>query len=175
MTLALQLLLFLSSYSPLLAVFALLDTFGRGWPSLICLVLAVAGVVLLPALFIVDRRTSGQTLRAASASPRDSDVLAYVASYLVPFADFGAEDLRKRLAIIIFLALIAILYIRLQLFYVNPLLALVGYRTYQVTTTGGTSVVLITHRSFIPPGRDMQAIRLSDYVWRERNHESPVD
>lgn len=163
-----QALLFLSSYSPLFAVFALLDTFGRGWPSITCVVAAAVGAACLPLLFVVDRATAPQALHVSDSNPRDSDVLAYVASYLVPFADFDTEDARQRVAVLLFVALIAVLYVRLQLFYVNPLLALVGYRVYQVTSRGGTSVILLSRRSFMTPDSTVQAVRLSSYVWREK-------
>lgn len=168
MTALVQALLFLSSYSPLFCVFALLDTFGRGWPTIVCLGLAVIGLVMLPVLFLVDRRTAGRPLKIQSLSSRDSDVLAYVASYLVPFASFATASHRQRAAVILFVVLIAVLYVRLQLFYVNPLLALVGYRVYQIATEGGNSVILLTRRRFIAPQSTVAAVRMSEYVWREK-------
>jgi hypothetical protein len=168
MTAFVQSLLFLSSYSPLFAVFALLDTFGRGWPSLVCLGIAILGVSGVPVLFLVDRGTAARPLEVTSASPRDSDVLAYIVSYLVPFADFEAASVRQRIAVIFFIGIVAILYVRLQLFYVNPLLALIGYRVYQATTMGGNSIALLSRRRFVAPASRLQAVRLSDYVWREK-------
>ncbi len=160
--------LFLSSYSPLLAVFALLDTFGRGAPSIVCTVLAVVGVLVLPALLILGTSSSPTTLRVQGAAPRDSDVLAYIASYLVPFASVSAGSTRERIAVGVFVALIAVLYVRSELFYVNPLLALVGVRLFAVETVGGSPLVLLCRRRFIAPHSDLRAVRISDYVWLEK-------
>lgn len=162
-----QALLFLSSYSPLLGVFALLDTFGAGAPSIVCTVLAGLGLILLPMLF-VDRTTAPHSLQVTSARPRDGDVLAYIASYLVPFASVNASSTRQQAAVGIFIALIAVLYVRTQMFYVNPILALVGYRIFEVASAGGTPIVLICRRRFIAPDTTVRAIRISDYIWRER-------
>lgn len=96
MTALSQAMLFLSSYSPLLAVFALLNTFGKGPPSLVCVVLAVVGVACLPLLFVLNRSTAAQPVRVATATPRDGDVLACIASYLVPFASIDAHTARER-------------------------------------------------------------------------------
>jgi hypothetical protein len=161
-------LLFLSSYSPLLGVFALLDTFGPGAPSIVCAVLAVLGAALAPVLFFVDRATTPHTLEVARATPRDSDVLAYIASYLVPFATVDAHSGRQQAAVAIFMVLVAVLYVRMQLFYINPVLALLGYRIYQVDTAAGTPVTLLCRRRFVPPGTDVYAVRLGEYVWREK-------
>jgi hypothetical protein len=92
MTASSQSLLFLSSYSPLLAVFALLDTFGRGVPSIVCTVAAAVGVLALPVLMTVSTRQAPTTLQVARAVPRDADVSAYIASYLVPVASTAATS-----------------------------------------------------------------------------------
>lgn len=168
MTALTQALLFLSSYAPLLAVLGLLDTFGPGAPSIACAAAALAGAVLLPLLLLRARRLLPSSLAVESASPRDSDVLAYVASYLVPFAGVAADTDRQRLAMGVFILLIAVLYVRAELFHVNPLLALAGIRSYAVQTPGGTPVVLLCRRRFVPPGSSVRAVRISDYVYLER-------
>jgi hypothetical protein len=168
MTSLAQALFFVSSYSPLIAVFALLDTFGRGTPSIVCAALAVLGVALLPLLWLTNRRTSAQPLTIAKASPRDGDVLAYIASYLVPFASTAAHTVHEKIAIAIFIGLIGVLYVRTEMFYVNPLLALAGFRVYAVETPRGTPVVLLCRRRFIAPSTSIEAVRISDYIWREK-------
>ena len=167
MTTIAQCALFLSSYSPLFAVFALLDNFGGGIPSWICLGLALLGPLLLCAMLRVAHRLSPQGLHVGTSQIRDGDAMAYIATYLVPFAAVAATTPRERGALAIFVLLIAVLYIRSELFYVNPLLALVGYRLFQVSTRGDSSAVLITHRRFLPPDIDLNARRLSDYVYWE--------
>jgi hypothetical protein len=108
-------------------------------------------------------------LHAESSQVRDGDVLAYIATYLVPFAAVTATTARERGALGLFVVLIAVLYVRSELFYINPLLALVGYRMFQVTTPAGASVVLLTRRRFLRSDIDLQARRLSHYVyWEER-------
>jgi hypothetical protein len=169
MTAFAQFALFLSSYSPLFAVFALLDSFGSGWPTRVCLGVAVVGLLLPALIFLIARRLAPQSLRVESSQIRDGDALAYIATYLVPFAAITATTARERGAIGLFVFLIAVLYVRSELFYINPLLALVGYRLFQVATPAGTSVVLLTRRRFLRSGIDLKARRLSDYVyWEDR-------
>jgi hypothetical protein len=164
-----QFALFLSSYSPLFAVFALLDSFGAGWPTQICIGLAAAGVLLPVLVFLAARRLAPQSLHVESAQVRDGDALAYIATYLVPFAAVAATTARERGALGLFVLLIAVLYVRSGLFYINPLLALVGYRLFQITTPAGASVVLLTRRRFLRSGIDVNARRLGEYVyWEER-------
>lgn len=167
MTTFAQLVLFLSSYAPLLVVFALLDSFGKGWPSLICAALAIAAVLMLIVVLTVARRVAPQPLHVRRVQIRDGDALAYIATYLVPFAAVSLATGRERLALLLFVLLIAVVYVRSGLFYVNPLLALVGYRLYQVTTPKGATVILLTRRSFLRADTELRTRRLSDYVYWE--------
>jgi hypothetical protein len=169
MTIIAQFALFLSSYAPLFAVFALLDSFGSGWPTTICIGLAILGPVLAIVVFLAARRLAPQALRVESAQARDGDALAYIATYLVPFAAITATTTRERLALVLFILLIAVLYVRSALFYVNPLLALVGYRLFQVSTPGRASIVLLSRRLFVPSDITLDTRRLSDYVYWEEN------
>lgn len=168
MTLLAQLILFLSSYAPLFGVFALLQSFGSGWPTPVCVAIAIASPVMLGGLLAYVRGVVGkQDLTVTTATSRDGDALAYVATYLVPFAAVSATTPREQGALALFLVLIAVIYVRAGLFYVNPLLAIVGYRLFQIGTPKGASVVLIARRSYLPSGVVLKARRLSDYVYWE--------
>ena len=165
MTAPAQFVLFLSSYAPLFVVFALLNTFGSGPPSIACALVAAIGVVLAVGVLIVARwKVPPTKLQIADAQVRDGDALAYIATYLIPFAAIGSTMGREQIAIGLFFALLAVIYVRSELFYVNPLLALVGYRLFQVTTLKGASVVLITRRRFVSSNSVTMARRLGAHV-----------
>jgi hypothetical protein len=162
-----QFVLFLSSYAPLFGVFALLESFGSGWTPA-CILLAIAGPILLGVVFVVVLvKVAPQALAVSTSATRDGDALAYVATYLVPFAAISVTTLREQLALGLFVILIAVLYVRAGLFYINPLLAIAGYRLFQVVTPGSATVVLIARRSYLPSGGSLQARRLSGYVYWE--------
>jgi hypothetical protein len=168
MTATAQILLFLSSYAPLFGVFALLDSFGKGWPTAVCVVLAGFGLVIpIVVLAIARHRLLPQPLKVATAQIRDGDALAYVATYLVPFAAINISTARERGALGLFVLLLAVLYVRDELFYVNPLLTVAGYRLFQVVTPTGASVVLISGRHFLAANTEVPARRLGDYVYWE--------
>jgi len=172
MTVFAQFALFLSSYSPLFAVFGLLDSFGSGWPTRICIALAIVGLLVPVVVFFIARRLGPQVLHVESSQIRDGDALAYIATYLVPFAAISATTARERGALGLFVFLMAVICVRSELFYINPLLALVGYRLFQVTTPTGSSVILLTRKRFLRSGIDLDARRLSEYVyWEKRGQE----
>jgi hypothetical protein len=164
--------MFLSSFSPLLVVFALLDSFGKGTATVVCLVLAVLGPILLFAVLRVARRFNGVELIAASSQRRDADVLAYVATYLIPFLTVNAVTVRSRLAVAVFIALIALFYIRGEMYFLNPLLGVVGYRVFEVQTADGHAVTLITRRRHIGDQACLRPVPLADDIYWEPGHGS---
>jgi hypothetical protein len=159
--------LFLSSFAPLLVVFGLLDSFGAGPASYACYALAAASLVVLFISFRSWRSlaTSGATV--ARARPRDSDVIAYVATYIVPFAALGAETWQQRAALLGFFVLVGLLYIRANLFYVNPILAMVGFKLYEVETDTGRVMLIISRAGYLRTGTTLTLHTLSDYVFLE--------
>jgi hypothetical protein len=167
-TIVAQLMLFLSSYSPLFGVFALLQSFGSGWPTPVCIALAIAGPFLVTGVLIGAKLgLAAEDLTVSSAQSRDGDALAYVATYLVPFAAIAVVTPREQAALALFVILIAVLYVRGGLFYINPLLAVAGYRLFQVATPKSASVTLISRRSFLPSDTVVKARPLGDYVYWE--------
>jgi hypothetical protein len=160
-------ILFISSFSPLLLVFALLDSFGGGTPTIACLVLAVLGPVSLYVVLRIARRFEGVPLVARGAQRKDADVLAYVATYLIPFLTVAATTLRARVAVGIFIVIIGLFYIRGEMYFLNPLLGLVGYRVFEIQVSGGGAVVLITRRRHIGAQAQLRPLPLADYIYWE--------
>lgn len=167
MTVGAKSALFLSSFAPLFVVFALLDSFGKGTPTKLCVAVAILGCVFPLFVFAAARKLGPEPLRVVTSEARDADVLAYLASYLVPFAAVAAHTGRQRVAMAVFVIMIAVLYVRTELFYVNPILALVGCRLFRVSTPAGASVMLITRRPFVPANSAVEARRLANAVFWE--------
>lgn len=87
MSVAARIVLFVSSYAPLLILFAVLKSFGPGWPSRFCVIVGIGSVALLIVGWMVTQRTLAfNYLEFEGARSRDADVMAYVVSYVVPFA-----------------------------------------------------------------------------------------
>lgn len=167
-TAALRGVLFVSAYAPLLFLFALLDSFGRGWASIACAALGGLSVLLL---LLAWRVLSGQArtrLELAESRPRDNDVIGFFATYVVPFAAAQDSNRNARLALLLFLIIVGGLYLRADLFYVNPLLALAGIRVFEGATTTGRPVLLLTRRRFLPQQDTVYAAQISGYVYLER-------
>ena len=162
-----RLVLFVSSYAPLLALFALLDSFGPGWPSVLCASVGAASVVVLIILWWTAAGIAPDYLRLTGSRSRDSDVMAYFVSYVVPFAAVDATA-KTKIALGVFAVILAALYLRASIFYIHPLLLMAGYHVYDATTEGGIPVTLLTRRRFLPQREVLWASVISPGVHVER-------
>jgi hypothetical protein len=162
-----RLTLFVSSYAPLLALFAILDSFGRGWPSQLCASLSGASVVVLLALWVAAGRGAGDWLRLRESRNRDADVMGYFVSYVIPFAAVGTADTRTKIALAAFALIVAALYLRAAVFYIHPLLLLVGVHVYDAVTDDGSPVTVLTTRRFLRQDSPVWVTAVGQSVYRE--------
>lgn len=162
-----QLLLFLSSYSPLFAITGYLETWGAGWPSLVSWAVAIISVVALLGFVSLARGMHRTTLTVSAAKPRDGDAIGYIVTYLVPFVAFIDPSVKVRFALLALILLICVLYVRAYMFYVNPVLALLGYRLYEVSLPDARTILLLTRRRFIARDEQIQGATLTEYVYLE--------
>ncbi len=156
--------LFVSSYAPLLLLFALLDSLGRGWPSIACTVLATGSLAALAVFWRTARRLPPTRLDLVSSRSRDTEVMGFFASYVVPFAAAQDAAPRERLALLLFLAVVAGLYLRADLYWVNPVLGLAGVRVLEVETAEGRPLLLLTRERFVPQRTSVLAAQVGPRV-----------
>jgi len=168
LTPAARLVLFVSAYAPLLALFAILDSFGPGWPSVLCAAVAVLGVVGLWGVWTLVGRSAGDWQVLESSRNRDSDMMAFFVTYVVPFAAAQDASGRTRIALGVFAVVVAALYVRSSIFYVHPLLLLAGYHVFEATTQAGIPVILITRRRYLRQRETVWTTLVAPAVYLEK-------
>ncbi|MBK9610663.1 hypothetical protein [Candidatus Amarobacter glycogenicus] len=139
-------LLFFSSYAPLFAMLAI-RTYERVWLSSL-----FAGIGLLAAfgLFAFLRLSSKRTpdrIRVVSADSRPADATAYIASYIIPLFPSGSPGANQLLALSVLLAVLGAIYVQSALVYVNPMLHVFGWRTFDILESSGRRSVLIAREA----------------------------
>lgn len=169
MTVMTRTVLFVSSYAPLLFLFALLESFGNGWASRLCAVIGAISIVALGLIWwILGTQLQPEQDQFEGSRSRDSDVMAYVVSYVVPFAaitDKGHDS--TRLALVVFAGLIAVLYIRSAVYYVHPLLLLAGIHVYEASRHD-VPVVVLTRQRYLRQTCTLRVINIGPNVYVEK-------
>jgi hypothetical protein len=120
-------LLFLGSYAPALVIFAI-RSYGQSCTMfVISVALTAVGVISTLVFVTFARRRGGYRVEVVSLEPRNSELAAYVATYLLPFVTVLEGSWQEVASLAVFLFFIGLLYVRSGMLYLNPLLALLGY------------------------------------------------
>lgn len=77
-----------------------------------------------------------------SIEDKNAEHLVFLATYVVPLVGFGLDNVRQMINLGITLGLLGALYVRTNLFYANPTLALLGFRIFNVTFKDGPAVLI---------------------------------
>jgi hypothetical protein len=162
--------LFLSSYSPAMLILAV-RSIDHSWP-LFWISLGVS-VVSAAAFFLflqVARRGGPFRARIDDVEPRDAELAAYVATYLLPFVVVFGATLQDVVALGLFLLFIGLLWINSGMVYLNPLLTLAGYHVYivEMSAVGGGTVprsFLVTHQARLRKGDRVEPDEIATGVY----------
>src|SRR5437899_8724298 len=118
--------LFLSSYSPLFLILGLLNS-GDPYISGGFYGITIVSIILLYLFMKSYEHATSYQVKIKSVSSRDSDVMSYIVSYLLPFLGISFKDVSSAVSFAIFIAVIGIIYVSANMVYINPVLSLRGY------------------------------------------------
>lgn len=162
-------ILFFSSYSPLTLIFSIL--LWKPHPHWAVALLALSIVSMTCAfLYLLRRRSSGgvSQTKITDVQKRDENVVSYIVTYLVPFVTFSLNTLEQVLAILIFFAVLLVLYVNSNMIYINPIFNMAGYHLYEIRIeTDDMSHYLITRRP-VKPHQLLYFVELSDNVYLQK-------
>lgn len=155
--------LFGSSYAPL---FVLLAYRNRGSQTtwIVLVAIAAASVVGLVIVMAAKRNEQGPLLRVEHSRPKDGDVLAYTATYLVPFLGVDLTKLEGAVVLAGFLLVLGVVYVNSDMLFVNPLLNIAKYHSFWVTDEDGHEYSLITRRTELEPKQEITPAQVGRYV-----------
>ncbi len=158
-----------AAYAPLAVLLSVLDSFRSGWLRWALLGLAAAGLagtVVFLALAVPRRNATVE--RVFSAKPREGEALKFFASYVVPFFVTASAPATARWGLLIYLTMIALLYVQGDLYFSNPLLAALGYRIFELGRADQGFLLVISRSWHIAPGDVLSLVPLGGYIYVER-------
>lgn len=86
---------------------------------------------------VIKRRNDSRSLSVViqDLQRRDYETLAFLASYFIPLVSFNLDKIRHQLVLIVLFIAIGVIYIRGKMYFANPTLSLLGFKSYTVTIT----------------------------------------
>lgn len=161
-----KIILFLSSYIPLFLIIII-----RNYENLYLIMffgsLIVASSILLILTIRQAGRVSGIYMKIDRIENLNMASLAYLGSYVIPFLATELLEIRDVLSFGVLLGIIAVIYVRSDLIYLNPMLNILGFNLYKVYSEG-SSVVMITKKRIKHADTEI-VLPLAENVYLGRN------
>lgn len=155
---------FLSSFAPLLGIFALRASRQHLWLTIVLVVVMVAVTLLLVAAMQVRSTVTLQPLVVGDPSDESSQIPTYLLTYLFPFIFVSTNGWQDVVAYAVFAALLALLLWQSDVALINPLLLAVGFRLYAFSR--GNERVIIVSRKRLSNGSRVLAYQLSPNAYK---------
>jgi hypothetical protein len=95
---------------------------------------------------------------------RGGEVAGYLATYLLPFVTVAEPGWRDIVGYLVFLAIVAVVYIRSGLVQINPTLYLFGWRLFAIDIGEGWSGYLLARRP-AARGEEIHAVRMTERLF----------
>lgn len=95
------------------------------------------------------------------------EYLTFLTTYIIPLICIDLSNIRYVIVLGVLLVLIGTIFVKMDLYYGNPTLALMGYRLYRAEIKGVPSpdgVILISKTKLIS-GASIKWIKIDEYVW----------
>lgn len=171
-----SLVLFLSAYSPLMAILAIKDLnlslpsiFGSATASGILIFMAIGSSVVT--LIVVRSVENGLPVLITKAANKSGDMFSYTIPYMLSFMRVDLGDWQTLLSLMLFLSVLFIMAYRTQTVFINPILAIAGYMLIDCTfkRDGKEVQAMVVTREPIGVGDSIQLDQLSHYLYIRTN------
>jgi hypothetical protein len=106
----------------------------------------LVGILGLLAVMNSLAEESGPKIVVHRAEPKDSEVLSYIAVYLIPFLGIDLTELNDVVLFGSFLVVLGVVYVNSNMLFTNPLLSLIGFHTFEIRDREDHSFTVLTRR-----------------------------
>jgi hypothetical protein len=169
-TIFVRCMLFICSYFPLTVIFGILYWSQQPLLSIVVVILGLLGlIVTLVYVFGLSRKMEPTQGKVVERQEKGSDVMGYIAGYIVPFATFPLGGWQQIASFLMFMFVLGVIYVNSEMIRVNPVLNIIGYRLYEVTVENGEdSVSLITRRRRVRRGDVIRFVDVGPGIFLEK-------
>lgn len=139
----------------------------RNWFATLSLFIALLGFVL--ALF-TKYQWGGVTnppYKISKISNENYEYLTFLTTYIIPLICIDLDKKRNILILFILLIIIGLIFVRMNLYYGNPALALMGYKLYRAEIDGLdiTGGIVLISRDYLNEKSSIKWIKIDERVW----------
>jgi len=95
------------------------------------------------------------------------EYLTFLTTYIIPLICIDLSNLRYVLVLVVLLFIIGYIFVRMDLYYGNPTLALMGYRLYRAKIEGvdAPDGVILIAQNRLTSGASIKWIEVDKFIW----------
>lgn len=161
-SLGVRILLFLSSYFPLCAIFAVLLWKDHFPYAISAIGIGLAGLLGLVLYLRSIQRIGAKPVTLEEVRRQDNEAMSYIVTYLLPFLGTAFSSWRQGVALAIFFLMLGFLYVNSNMIHINPMLNAFRYHLYEITLSDGSVRTLISHRRRVHHGSTIRVVQVGD-------------
>lgn len=144
----------------IIAIFEMDRLFSNNAISVSFILLTILPNVMLFLLISRCKKYGSYQITVTRIASKNSDVLNYIATYLIPFVSFNTDKLSDLISFIVLMLVLTIVYVNANIFFINPILNLFGYHVYQINENS-----IIISKDTISTGTKLNVHTIQDNVF----------
>lgn len=171
-----SLIIFISSYSPLMIILAikqidLMNPYYFTYPVFGIGLFSVALISNICVLWVVKSVNSGLMVEVSKASNKSGEMFSYTIPYVISFAKVDFTEWQTTFSLLLFMIVLFIISYRSQAMLVNPVLAIFGYMLIDCTFKRGDKEIqaMVITKQAISTGDRVCIDKLSHYLYIHSN------
>lgn len=135
--------------------------------SIFFLLMAIIGVVLTCKSRYEWAGVRNPTCTINNIGNENYEYLTFLTTYIIPLICIDLTNIRYIIILCMLLVLIGSIFIKMDLYYGNPTLGLLGYRLYRAEIEGVTSPdgIILISQDRLSNNSKIEWIKIGEYVW----------
>ncbi len=143
------------------------ELFSRNVLALISLFCTLSSWALTRGLKYQWQGVTNPPYKVTTIKNENYEYLTFLTTYIIPLICIDLSNLRYVIVLIVLLFVIGYIFVRMELYYGNPTLALMGYRLYRADIDGvdAPDGVILIAQNRLSSGACIKWIEIDEYVW----------
>lgn len=134
---------------------------------IVCLILALTSWIIACRIKYQWSGTMNPDYKIKEIKNENYEYLTFLTTYIIPLICIDLNNIRYVITLFVLLLLIGFIFVKMDLYYGNPTLALMSYRLYRAEIDDvdlPNGVILIT-KDKLSKGVSIKWIKIDEYVW----------
>lgn len=147
------------------------------WTALCSLLFTLLGLILAAETKWKWAGVANPPYQITSIKNENYEYLTFLTTYIIPLICIDLTQIRYVLVLAVLLVLIGIVFVRMDLYYGNPTLALMGYRLYRarISSDGAPDEVILISKDRLSKSSCIKWIPIDKYVWVAKEVNNDTD